>query len=133
MQVGWHDTALNTTEVSPKIVWPGNSPTPPCDSECDVLKIGVLVPVSGSWAAGRTIAGAASLAVDTINRDAAMLVGRRLEFVWRDSVCSSSQALVALSEMIAESKVDAVIGPACDEACESTAHFTAGQNLLQVG
>ena len=100
--------------------------------ETGVIRIGLLLPATGSWAPGRTILGAASLAVERINADASLLSDTRLEFVWRDSECSASRGLVALTEMLDQSAVAAIIGPACSDACESTAHLTAGEDLLQV-
>ena len=58
-------------------------------ADMDVIRIGLLLPASGSWTPGRTILGAASLAVERINSDASLLGDKKVEFVWRDSgVCA---------------------------------------------
>ena len=88
------------------------------------LYLGALLPLSGSWLAGKTIVGALSLAVEQINADTSLLPGRRLIPFWYDGGCSASAALSGLYNLPPQSA--AVIGPACDDASTSTAYLTAG-------
>jgi ABC-type branched-subunit amino acid transport system substrate-binding protein len=75
------------------------------------IRIGILLPISGEWTGGRTIAGAASLAVEQINRDARLLGGRTVEYTWLDGACNASQSLDAMTELLAGAKLGAIIGP----------------------
>ena len=91
------------------------------------------MPFSGSWDGGKRIAGAAALAVKTVNADKTLLPERRLEYSWADSGCSGPQGLVAMGKLLGEaSSVDAVIGPGCSSACEATSYLSAGQNRAQI-
>ena len=79
------------------------------------------------------IAGAAALAVETVNAKKALLPGRRLEYSWADSGCSAQQGLTAMGELLGgASRVDAVIGPGCSSACEVTSYLVGGQRLAQL-
>jgi hypothetical protein len=75
------------------------------------IRIGILLPMSGEWTAGRTIAGATSLAVERINRDARLLGGRTVEFTWLDGACNASQSLAAMTELLTDAQLGAIIGP----------------------
>ena len=69
------------------------------------------MPMSGSWDAGKRVAGAAALAVERVNADKTLLPGRRLGYSWADSGCSAKQGLAAMGELLGGAiKVDAVIG-----------------------
>ena len=68
--------------------------------------------MSGSWAGGRTIAGAAALAVQRINADAGLLGGMRVEYVWEDVGCSTVyKALQGIQKLLADPKIDGIVGP----------------------
>jgi ABC-type branched-subunit amino acid transport system substrate-binding protein len=107
----------------------------------DVLKIGLLLPITGLWKAGRTIPGAAALAVQRINADPSLLGGMRVEFVFEDVGCTTYKAVTGLQKLLSDPKLDAIFGPGtqserclscmvpitlassgagCDEACEAT-------------
>ena len=107
----------------------------------DVLKIGLLLPITGLWKAGRTIPGAAALAVQAINADPSLLGGMRVEFVFEDGGCKTYKAVTGLQKLLSDPKLDAIFGPGtqserflscmvpitlassgagCDEACEAT-------------
>ena len=77
------------------------------------------MPMSGSWDAGKRVAGAAALAVERVNADNALLPTQWLEYSWADSGCSAQQGLKAMGKLLAGS-VDAVIGPGCSSACEDS-------------
>ena len=89
--------------------------------------------MSGKWAGGAEIAGAAALAVERVNADNTLLPGRSLEFSWEDSGCSGNQGLTAASKLLGEaSRISAVIGPGCSAACTATSHLSTGQNIPQI-
>ena len=89
--------------------------------------------MSGNWAAGPQVAGAAALAVEKVNLNETLLRGRPLEFNWADSGCSPKQGLKAMGEVLQnQSLINAVIGPACSSACEVTSYLSGGQNIPQI-
>ena len=47
--------------------------------------------MAGSWDAGSRIAGAAALAVEKVNADDSLLLGRGLQYSWEDSGCNAEQ------------------------------------------
>ena len=89
--------------------------------------------MSGAWAVGPQIAGAAELAVQQVNADKALLPGHVLEYSWADSGCSPKDGLVAMGELLGrQGRIDTVIGPGCSAACEVTSYLSGGQNIPQV-
>ena len=121
--------------------------------------LGALLPLTGPWAEGPSIAGALPLAVERVNANPSLLPGLTLEYVVRDSACSGQAALRGFGELIAtEGRIDAMLGPGCRSArrvcgwcispkpvtwdcmmpwiccsvgCEPTGFLAAGQNLAQ--
>jgi len=91
------------------VIWPGGSKEAPLPE--NVLRIGVLLPQTGSWYAGRTILGAARLAVDDINNDPTLLGNYVAELKWKDSGCAAPQGIGAMSAMVEDKNIGAVIGP----------------------
>ena len=75
------------------------------------IRLGVLLPMSGSWHSGRTIAGAASLAVKRINRDASLLGGKTVEYVLLDGGCNATQGLKVAMSLLEDARIGAIIGP----------------------
>ena len=102
------------------------------------LHLAVLVPSANSWPEGRASIGAISLAIDVVNAKAqdalhgSMIRGRKITYSWRELDCDRSKALAALSQILEEGPVDAVIGPDCSAACESTAILTSASELPQI-
>lgn len=89
--------------------------------------------MSGGWREGRTIAGAADLAAQDINSEPALLDGKKLEYTWKDSGCTSLDSLVATGQLFEESgEIEAVIGPGCSSGCESSAFSLTKRNVTQV-
>jgi ABC-type branched-subunit amino acid transport system substrate-binding protein len=99
------------------ITWPGNGTK--CPQAEEVIFIGILLPMTGSWPVGRTIAGAAALAVERINTDASLLRGKRLKFTWLDDGCSSSQGQRSMTDLLRDSNITAVIGPGTERPTPS--------------
>ena len=75
------------------------------------IKIGLLLPITGPWKAGRTIPGAAALAVQRINADPSFLGGMRVEYVYVDAGFTVSSGSDAMSKLLAMKGIDAVFGP----------------------
>ena len=97
------------------------------------IHLALLLPMTGSSARGPTTAGAAELAVKTINADTTLLPNCTLEYSQLDSGCSAKQALAAMGELLqGDSHIDAVIGPGCSSACEVTSYFSGGQEIPQI-
>ena len=102
------------------------------------LHLAVLVPTANSWPEGRASIGAIALAVDAANAQAAppgstrAVRGGTVTYSWKEVGCEPSAALEALTRILHEGPVDAVIGPDCSAACESTAILTAGLDIPQI-
>ena len=102
------------------------------------LHLAVLVPTTDSWPEGRASIGAISLALDVVNAQAQgallgpMFRGRKITYSWKEVECDRSKALAALSQILEEGPVDAVIGPDCSAACESTAILTSARELPHI-
>ena len=89
----------------------------------DPIHFALLLPITGYWnTANNTIAGAAALAVEKVNKNPTLLRGRVLEYSWADSGCSAQQGLIALAKLFTTETqyISAVIGPGCSPACEAT-------------
>jgi hypothetical protein len=86
------------------------------------------VPTASSWPEGRASAGALSLAI----ADASEKFAVKLSYVWEEVDCDGMQATSAISRMLQDDIVDAVIGPDCEAACESSAYVTSGRDIAQI-
>ena len=106
--------------------------TQPVRRDKNVILLGILLDTSGDRSSGAAVAGAIRLAIHDINNDTELLGARKLAFVWQDSGCDASKGLAALSQMLEQNAVDAVIGPGCSAACESTAFLTSGRGIPQI-
>ena len=69
------------------------------DTTTKKLVLGALLPISGSWRAGRTAAGALPIAVDKVNADPSLLPGHVLSFIWRDDGCNALKGLQQLTNL----------------------------------
>ena len=102
------------------------------------LHLAILVPTAESWPEGRASIGAISLAIDVVNAQAQgallgpMIRGRNITYSWKEVDCDRPKALAALIQILEQGPVDAVIGPDCAVACESTAILTSGRELPQI-
>ena len=101
--------------------WPGNTTHAPLDRSEERVHLAVLWPTSGAWAGGLRIAGAAALAIESVNSAKDLLPRHVLEYSWANSGCSAKQGLVAMGEVLGLGhRIDAVIGPGCSAACTVT-------------
>ncbi|HET6184432.1 MAG TPA: branched-chain amino acid ABC transporter substrate-binding protein [Acetobacteraceae bacterium] len=93
----------------------------------DTIKIGVPVPLSGSYAnAGQDILNGAKLAADDINAKGGVL-GKKIEIVGEDDACDAQTAVQAAQKLI-DAGVVAVAGGYCSSAAlpEATPFHRAG-------
>ncbi len=56
----------------------------------------------------------------------------KISYKWKEVDCDATQATAAISLMLQDDVVDAVIGPDCEVSCESSAYLTAGRNIAQI-
>jgi ABC-type branched-subunit amino acid transport system substrate-binding protein len=64
--------------------------------------------------------------------DANAKFGVKVAYTWKEIGCDATQATAAISRMLQDDIVDAVIGPDCEASCESSAYLTAGLDILQI-
>ena len=64
--------------------------------------------------------------------DANAKFGVKVAYTWKEIGCDAMQATAAISRMLQDDIVDAVIGPDCEASCESSAYLTAGLDILQI-
>ncbi len=99
------------------------------------IHLAVLVPTSKAWPEGRASIGAIVLAVNDANTQAGQAgsIGRgNLTLSVEEVECDRSGAIAALTRMLEDGPIDAVIGPWCSASCESTAYLTAGRDIPQI-
>ncbi|XP_035827246.1 guanylate cyclase 2D-like [Aplysia californica] len=92
------------------------------------FQMGVLVPLSGQKSMGVEVVAAAYLALDKVNDDDQLIHLRRLGYNFsvtvRDTGCDTGKGLQQVVDMVTDlshtgKKVDAFIGPSCDNVCEA--------------
>ena len=135
MLTGELGNAAYTAAVNPAYINAALEFLPPVDLQKlqKRIHLALLLPMTGSLAIGARIAGAAALAVERVNADKTLLLGRVLEYSLVDSGCSAQKGLKAMGELLAgENRISAIIGPGCNSACEVTSHLSAGQRIPQV-
>lgn len=82
------------------------------------LTVMVLLPVTGDWPVGRSIAGAVPVALHAATSD--VLPGWDLHFVWNDTRCHAGTGLGEVVSMYLHltEPLRAIIGGGCDSVCE---------------
>lgn len=97
------------------------------------VTIAVLLPFSGPRPIGRTVASAAAIAVDDINKNQQLLPSTTLNFVWNDTRCDETQGLATIVNYLTNPKtIDAFIGPGCDEVCRAGGLLASYWNVPMV-
>ncbi len=100
------------------------------------MRLGLLLPITGSSRDRGAIVGAATLAIGEINRHPGGLMrGRRVEFAYEDEGCSAMQGMTGLSRLlqaVATEPIHAVIGASCSAACLPSGYLASGSNLPQI-
>ena len=95
---------------------------------CAALRLAVLLPTASSWAETRASAGAIALAVADMNEK----FKTKLSYKWEEIDCDAVHATAAISRMLHDDIVDAVIGPDCEFSCETSAVLTAMHDVAQI-
>ena len=98
----------------------------------DNFTLGLLVPLTnpkGSFK-GKLFAPAIATAVDDVNNSSDLLAGHRLSYIWNDTECKETKSLQALSHLINERKVSAIIGPGC--SCQYEARYASAVDVPMI-
>lgn len=104
-----------------------------CLSHARDIKLGIFLPVTGSWVGGPYMASAILLAIDKVNNDIYLLKGHNLTYVVRDSKCDAKRSLAILIDYYQETpRVDVYIGPGCSEACIPGAYIAEHWNIPMI-
>ena len=97
--------------------------------------LGLLIPYDlprseTSVPEGKYYAPAIIQAVEDVNNSSDLLPGHHLSFIWNDTSCNETQALRALTYLIHEKRVPAIIGPAC--SCTTAARLASALDIPMV-
>ena len=97
------------------------------------VNLAVLIPTTGSWPIGRSIAGAMSVAIDYVN-SGDLLPNRTLVGMWNDTRCHAGTGLgeVINLRMRLWQDLHAIIGAGCDTVCEPVGLLATYWNLPMV-
>jgi branched-chain amino acid transport system substrate-binding protein len=99
----------------------------------DTIKIGVLVPLTGPYAAlGDDQQKASELVVETANKAGGVL-GKKVELVVRDDQLDSGVALRKVKEMVFEEKVDFIAGTLSGAVSKVINEFSAKNKIIFMG
>ncbi|XP_071950714.1 atrial natriuretic peptide receptor 3-like [Antedon mediterranea] len=99
------------------------------------IVLGVLLPYTGSWPIGSKIASAASIAIDDIQNDPALLPNRSIGFLWNDTRCNAGDGLYEVVDLWSHGLVlhlHGFIGAGCDSVCEPSGLLTAAWDLPMI-
>ena len=89
------------------------------------VRVGVLIPITGSFRVKRGITPAIRAAFAEINKQENLL-GNILTYSIKDSGCNKTKAVGIAADLMTQPTVDAYIGPGCSVACLSAgmlAHY----------
>ena len=87
--------------------------------ETRTFQLGVLMPTSGEWPIGETVAGAVTVAIDKINTDPSLTSlrsgGHEVSFIWQDTMCDQGYGLGVSVDMFimtsqSNTPLDGIIG-----------------------
>ena len=98
------------------------------------VKMGIFLPLTGSWPTGPYMASAILIAMDKVNSDPYWLKGHNLSFVVKDDRCEAKSSLKGLVDFktIEDPPVDVYIGPSCSVACQPGAYIAAHWNIPMI-
>lgn len=104
------------------------------ESHARQIKLGVLLPWSGSWPLAQRMAEVIPKTIENINRNRSLLGNNNLTFVWRDTRNLASQGLWAMVDLWKNetSLVDAFIGPVFSVICEPCGLLAERLNLPMI-
>ncbi len=104
-------------------------------STSQLIKVGVLAPLSGDYAMmGESALAGAQLAAKEIN-DAGGVNGNSIEIVFEDDQCTKNGGVAAVTKLIIVNEVTAVLGSICSSSSESasTVSQVAGVSMIIAG
>ncbi len=102
------------------------------ENSSNVIKVGFLGPMTGEIAnMGENAQAAVSIAVDEINKSGGVL-GKKLEMVYEDDMCTGAGAANAVSKLINTDKVVAVVGGVCSGASLGAAPISEASKTTQI-
>jgi len=108
-------TPITALGVALAVLTAAGPAAPPAFAASGTIKIGVPVPLSGSYAsAGEDILNGAKLAAEHINANGGVL-GKNIEIVAEDDACDAQSAVQAAQKLI-DNGVVAVVGGYCSSA-----------------
>lgn len=99
--------------------------------------LGLLLPyrelpdseVSGGYQ-GMYYAPSIIQALEDVNNRSDLLPGHHLSFIWNDTKCDETQSIQALTYLVHEKHVSAIIGPAC--SCKTEARLASALDIPMV-
>ncbi len=112
------------------LIWLGYSEKDKTITEGEVIKIGVVNPMSGSVAfAGKQQKEGLDLALEEINEEGG-INGKLIELIYEDGMCQPLEASKAVSKLIEQDEVIAVIGSYCYSSCLSMSPITERNEVI---
>ncbi len=109
------------------VFWPSAT-----DGATEVVKIGVIMPLTGSLGTiGEGTKDAVILAADEVN-SSGILGNKKIELVIEDTACEPAKAMPVAEKFINLDKVVAVVGPACSGESLSTAPIFAAAKIPNI-
>lgn len=100
--------------------------------ESETIKIGFVGPLSGELAnMGQNAQAAVSIAVDEVN-NAGGVLGKKLEVVYEDDLCTGATGANAVSKLINTDKVVAILGSVCSSATLGEAPISEAAKVTQL-
>ncbi len=96
------------------------------------LKIGALIENPTNVSSGLIAHAAVDIAISKVNNDPSLLNGHKLKYVVGNSGCNGKQAIGEFARLIHHDKVDAIIGPSCNEGCLTSGYLATYHNLAMI-
>ncbi len=96
------------------------------------LNIGVLIEQPSNESSGMMSHASVDLAVQKVNNDPSILNEYKLKYFIGNSGCNGQQSIGQFAKLVYENKVDAIIGPSCNEGCLSSGFLATYHNLFMM-
>lgn len=113
-------------------IWGISSISKKSDTDSETIKIGFVGPLTGELAnMGENARAAISIAVDEVN-NAGGVLGKNIEVIYEDDLCTGSTGANAISKLINTDKVVAVLGSLCSGATLGEAPIAEAAKVVQL-
>jgi len=96
-----------------------------------VVKVGVLVPLTGFGDLGEKMGYGAKLAVEEINSKGG-INGNKIKLIYEDSKCQSTTGVTALKKLIEINNVKMIVGPLCSGVAMSISPIAEESKILLI-